>query len=78
MGDKIRALLAKRGWTIYRAAAETGLSTGHLHDLVTGKYEATQPTLRALAKGLGVPIGELLTPPDSKNCTPKTPEPDNT
>ena len=59
MGAKIKALLAERGWTVYRLGQETGLSTGHLHDLVSGKYEPGMDTLRTLAAGFGVKIGDL-------------------
>lgn len=60
MGAKIKALLKQRDWTIYRAAAETGLSTGHLHDLLTGKYKPGLDTLRRLSAGFGVKISDFV------------------
>ena len=60
MGEKLKALLAERKWTVYRLSQETGLSTGHLHDLVSGKYEPGMDTLRTLAAGFGVKLKDLL------------------
>ena len=63
IGLKLRSLRIQKRLTLSRLAAETGLSTGLLSKLETGRMIPTLPTLGAICRVYGVTLGYFFSEP---------------
>lgn len=59
-GERIRQLRRERGWSQLDLAEATGLSKTFLCDVENGHKEPCLGTIRMLARGLGITLGELF------------------
>lgn len=59
-GDKLKDLRKLKGLTIQELAIEADIEISQVYRIEKGKINPTLTTLTALAKGLNVPIVELL------------------
>src|SRR6187455_2551390 len=60
LGERVRAVRARRGMTRKRLAEVAGVSERHLANLETGQGNASVTLLRQLARALGSSIGEIV------------------
>lgn len=59
--EYFRSLLIKKDISLYELSARTGIGSGHLSRLATGKRSAPKPPmLRQIAEAIGVPYEEML------------------
>ena len=63
IGMKLRALRTRKGLTLSRLAAETGLSTALLSKLETDRMIPTLPTLAAISRVYGVGLSHFFFEP---------------
>lgn len=59
-GDKLKTLRITKGLTLEQLAFEADIELSQVHRVEKGKVNPTLTTLMALAKGLGVPLSELV------------------
>ena len=59
-GDKLKTLRISKGLTLEQLAFEADIELSQVHRVEKGKINPTLTTLMALAKGLGIPLSELL------------------
>jgi len=59
LGEAVRQLREKRGVTQERLAQDAGLTTGTVSLVERGRSNPSWGTVRAIAAGLGVTMGEL-------------------
>ena len=59
LGEAVRQLREKRGITQERLAQDAGVTTGTVSLVERGRSNPSWGTVRALAHGLGVSMGEL-------------------
>jgi transcriptional regulator with XRE-family HTH domain len=60
---RLRVLRAERGLTLREAASLTGVAKETISDIERGLRHPHDPTLAKIAKGYGVPVGDLLEEP---------------
>ncbi|XYD11553.1 helix-turn-helix transcriptional regulator [Methylobacterium sp. NMS12] len=60
MGNSLRALRTKRGWTHDQAASEMGVSRGQFIKLERGERGLTERTIALAAKAFGVPRAAVI------------------
>ena len=60
LGTRIRALRKAKGWRLIDLAQHSGIREVHLSYLENGTREVGLNTLAAIAKGLDVPMADLL------------------
>lgn len=60
LGDRVRTLRARRGFTRKALAAEAGVSERHLANLETGQGNASVLVLRQVARALDCSLAELI------------------
>jgi transcriptional regulator with XRE-family HTH domain len=60
VGKRVRALRLKRGWTQTDMAVHLDMNRGHISDIERGKREVGLITLQVIARGLDVPMSQLL------------------
>jgi transcriptional regulator with XRE-family HTH domain len=60
LGKKIRELREKKEMSMDDLAAECEIEKQQLHRIETGKVNTTVSSLYVIAKGLGVPISDLI------------------
>lgn len=60
VGDNIRRLRMKEGFTQEELALKSGLSQGYINQLENGRRRYTQKCLELIAKTLSVSMGELF------------------
>jgi len=58
-GDRLRAVLAARGITVYRLAQLTGITQSHVYRLVSGEQQPSLDVAGRIADALGVTVDEL-------------------
>lgn len=51
--------LEQKKWTVYRLAKESGVTEGHLRNIISGKRSPTDEVLSKLAPALAVPLDQL-------------------
>lgn len=70
IGQRVRQLRRKAGWTLADLGAAVGVSASAVSLLETGRREPRVSMLRALAEALGVEIADLLTeqPPATRRA----------
>jgi transcriptional regulator with XRE-family HTH domain len=60
LGERIRKLRIKRGWTQVIMAEKIGIDRSFIADLERGKRNITLLNLEVLAKGFGITLSKLL------------------
>ena len=60
IGDTIRALRLKRGWSQDVFADKSGLNRAHVGEVERGESNVTIQTLKTIAETLGVKITDLV------------------
>jgi transcriptional regulator with XRE-family HTH domain len=60
VGDNIRRLRVKAGFTQEELALESGLSQGYINQLESGKRRYTQKSLELISNTLSIPVIELF------------------
>jgi transcriptional regulator with XRE-family HTH domain len=63
LAHRLRVLRAERGLTLREAASITGVAKETISDIERGLRQPHDPTLAKIAKGYGVPVGDLLEEP---------------
>jgi transcriptional regulator with XRE-family HTH domain len=63
LAHKLRVLRAERGLTLREVASLTGVAKETISDIERGLRHPHDPTLAKIAKGYGVPVGDLLEEP---------------
>lgn len=58
--ERIRLLLAERGWTEYRLAKESGLSQSTIANLFKRNTTPSIPTLEAICRGFGITLAQFF------------------
>jgi transcriptional regulator with XRE-family HTH domain len=60
MGRKLKALRTAKGLSQDALAKRAKITREYVNKLEAGRYDPTLSTINALARGLGVPVTELL------------------
>lgn len=60
LGERIRKLRKKRGWTLIEMGEYLGLDRGYLGDLERGTRDPSLTTLQHIARGFGMSVSRLL------------------
>jgi transcriptional regulator with XRE-family HTH domain len=60
LGDRIRTLRKKRGWTQVEMAEKVGIDRSFLADVERGKRNVSILNVELMAKGLKVSLSQLL------------------
>jgi len=63
LGARVRDLRKGHGWTLEQAAQQAGLARSTLSKIENGQMSPTYEALQKLARGLGISIPQLFTPP---------------
>src|SRR5215212_2599866 len=63
LAHRLRVLRAERGLTLREAASLTSVAKETISDIERGLRHPHDPTLAKIAKGYGVPVGDLLEEP---------------
>ena len=74
VNERIRALLAERGWTPYRLAKESGLSDGTVGNIFRRNTVPSMATLEALCSGLGITLAQFFAEDSLVEMTPELKE----
>jgi len=72
LSQRIKALRKSRGWSQNKLAHVSGLTSGHVSQIESGKRRPTLTSAIALATALGVNIDALLTNPQPQLDTVAT------
>ncbi|HET6844924.1 MAG TPA: helix-turn-helix transcriptional regulator [Candidatus Angelobacter sp.] len=60
IGDRVRELRLKRGWSQEEFADTCGIHRGHMGQIERGEKDVTISTLQKLSKGLGITVSAML------------------
>jgi transcriptional regulator with XRE-family HTH domain len=60
VGERVRALRQRKGWTQTDMAVYLDINRGHISDIERGKREAGLITLQIIASGLETTMSRLL------------------
>jgi transcriptional regulator with XRE-family HTH domain len=60
LGERIKRLRNKRGWTQVQMSVELGLDTSYLCEIELGKQEICIRNMQVIARGFGVSLSKLL------------------
>lgn len=60
LGDRIRALRGRKGWTQAEMAEKVGLDRSFLADVERGKRNISILNLALIAEGLGVTLAQMF------------------
>ncbi len=58
--NRIRQLMAERGWTIYRLAQESGLSQTTISNIFKRNNQPSLPTVNAICDACGITLRSSL------------------
>lgn len=72
--NRIRQLMAERGWTIYRLAQESGLSQTTISNIFKRNNQPSLPTVNAIC---GITLAQFFTENDTANSPNAKSELDN-
>lgn len=64
MDNRIKEILSKKGMTAKELAANVGVSSVSLYNIINGKQEASANTLNIIAEKLSVPFWQLFVSPE--------------
>ena len=59
--NRIRQLMAERGWTIYRLAQESGLSQTTISNIFKRNNQPSLPTVNAICEACGIKLAQFFT-----------------
>ena len=62
--NRIRQLMAERGWTIYRLAQESGLSQTTISNIFKRNNQPSLPTVNAICDACGITLAQFFTEND--------------
>ncbi len=62
IGERLREIRNRNGWTLAGVSKKTGISTGTLSKLENGRTELNFTTVNKLAQGLKLPVTDLTNP----------------
>ena len=65
--NRIRQLMAERGWTIYRLAQESGLSQTTISNISKRNNQPSLPTVNAICDACGITLAQFFTENDTAN-----------
>lgn len=63
--NRIRQLMAERGWTIYRLAQESGLSQTTISNIFKRNNQPSLPTVNAICDACGITLAQFFTENDN-------------
>ncbi|MEM9046641.1 MAG: XRE family transcriptional regulator [Pseudomonadota bacterium] len=69
LGERVRQLRQDREWTLEEAAKRAGLARSTLSKIENAQMSPTFDAVQKLAKGLGIDIPQLFTPPIKDKIT---------
>ena len=72
--EKIKKLLAERGWTPYRLSKEAGLPDATIGNIFRRNTMPTIPTLEAICRAFGITMSQFFTDGDMVEMTPELKE----
>ena len=75
--NRIRQLMAERGWTIYRLAQESGLSQTTISNIFKRNNQPSLPTVNAICDACGITLAQFFTENDTANSPNAKNELDN-
>lgn len=75
--NRIRQLMAERGWTIYRLAQESGLSQTTISNIFKRNNQPSIPTVNAICDACGITLAQFFTENDTANSPNAKSELDN-
>ena len=70
--NRIRQLMAERGWTIYRLAQESGLSQTTISNIFKRNNQPSLPTVNAICDACGITLAQFFTEND-RSSAPRPP-----
>ena len=70
--DRLKALMRQRGWTAYRLAKETGLSSSTIANMFRRNTIPSIPTLEMICNAFGITLSQFFA--DESNMVLLTPE----
>lgn len=59
--NRIRQLMAERGWAIYRLAQESGLSQTTISNIFKRNNQPSLPTVNAICEACGIKLAQFFT-----------------
>ena len=65
--NRIRQLMAERGWTIYRLAQESELSQTTISNIFKRNNQPSLPTVNAICDACGITLAQFFTENDTAN-----------
>ena len=68
--EKIKQLLAQRGWTAYRLSKNSGLAESTITNILKRNTVPSIPTLEAICKGFGITISQFFADGEMIDITP--------
>ncbi len=71
IGQRIRELRQRLGWTLEELASKCGLSVSFLSQVERGLSSLSISSLQAICKALGVPVTHFFTPPSGDSIVLK-------
>lgn len=75
--NRIRQLMAERGWTIYRLAQESGLSQTTISNIFKRNNQPSLPTVNAICDACGITLAQFFAEDDPANTLNTRSEFDN-
>jgi transcriptional regulator with XRE-family HTH domain len=60
LGERVKKLRKKRGWTQVEMAVELGLDTSYICNVEQGKHEICIRNMQVIARGFGISLSKLL------------------
>ena len=70
VNQRIKDLLAERGWTPYRLAKESGLSDATVGNIFRRNTQPSISTLEAICSGFGISIAQFFAEGEMVEMTP--------
>ena len=71
VNQKLRQLLADRGWSEYRLSKESGLSESTIANIFKRNNVPTIATLEAICDGLGITLSQFFAEDEMVELTPE-------
>ncbi|MEM6905953.1 MAG: XRE family transcriptional regulator [Pseudomonadota bacterium] len=69
LGERVRQLRQQRAWTLEEAAKRAGLARSTMSKIENEQMSPTFDAVQKLARGLGIDVPQLFTPPVSDKIT---------
>lgn len=69
--ERMRKLLAERGWSEYRLAKEAKLSESTIMNIFRRNATPSIPTLEAICKGFGITVSQFFAENDMVELSPE-------